>query len=709
MKLQFHDESRLVAGFFGLDQILLPLFAEVLPTWDTAWAEEFLSGDACALLFSHMSSIPLLSSMLKQLPEEFTTNILWRFVESIKTHRLEHIYSSSFLDYSTLCLNLAELINLLRDRNRGDMYGEIVCSLLYPGFTQPSSFVSDGRLWKLIEKLLARGANIGLPFRAAMVAREWHDMVQLIECRFNPGTDSLAMVLAESPYSRLSPSLDLCHVLVDQGADVNASYRDSDYPDWLITPLIAACILGELPLINWLLSAKANFDSIPMRHDDYRISHASCSDREASGNIQLRTTNSLSKNAELEPIRLQPRSKEDPVPEKIWYSTPLIEACARSHNEICEALVAAGANINAVMKPYVGRFGTALVAACSQQYKHIFWILLKDPAIDITTATWRIRRARGRRREYIEPIYDPVYTNPLVTAASSGHYYICLELIERGADVNAIPLDTNSEFHTEATALIRAAACNYFGICKLLVLHGADVNIVVPEAAHYPTALIAAVSQNEWAMIKWLLSQGAEINHPLLSRFPEFCKRILDGINTKNHMISRCLSVEEFDVRFHDKKANDGMISAELASRLVSSGIRVNRDVIRSEGSIKSIEALSALGCGSRLSDESPERASQQGGSMNLRVMFGFLTETILEKHRNETRSYKLVSALGYLEFEVLPESRSRVGSVQIWLMLSLPSGYPFSRNLFTHFRWYECSECSSFGHNIPAAEYWAP
>lgn len=242
--------------------------------------------------------------------EESTTNILWRLVESIKTHRFEHIYCSSFLDYSTLCLNLAELVHLLRDRNRDDMYGEIVCSLLYPGFSQPSSFVSDGRLWKLAEKLWARGANIGLPFRAAMVAGEWHDMVQLIECGFNPGTDSLAMVLAESPYSRLSPSLDLCHVLVDQGADVNANYRDSDYPNWLVTPLIAACIPGELPLINWLLSAKANVDSIPMRQDDHRISHASSSDGQASGDFQLQTTSSPSTNTELKPIRIQPRSKK---------------------------------------------------------------------------------------------------------------------------------------------------------------------------------------------------------------------------------------------------------------------------------------------------------------------------------------------------------------------------------------------------------------
>jgi hypothetical protein len=255
-----------------------------------------------------------------------------------------------------------------------------------------------------------------------MVAGEWHDMVQLIECGFNPGTDSLAMVLAESPYSRLSPSLDLCHVLVDQEADVNANYRDSDYPNWLVTPLIAACIPGELPLINWLLSAKANVDSIPMRQDDHRISHASSSDGQASGDFQLQTISSPSTNTELKPVRIQPRSKEDPVPEKIWYSTPLIEACARGHEEICEALVAAGANVNAVMKPYVGRFGTAFVAACAQEHQEdICWILLKGPAIDITTATWRILRARQCRREGIESLYDPVYTNPLVTAASNGY------------------------------------------------------------------------------------------------------------------------------------------------------------------------------------------------------------------------------------------------------------------------------------------------
>jgi hypothetical protein len=237
------------------------------------------------------------------------------------------------------------------------------------------------------------------------------------------------------------------------------------------------------------------------------------------------------------------------------------------------------------------------------------------------------------------------------------------------------------------------------------------VNIVVPEAAHYPTALFAAVMHKRWEIIKWLLSQGAEINKHLLSRFPDLCKWILDGTYTKDKMIPPGLSAEEFDVRFYETKANGGMILAELASRLVSLGIRVNQDAIRSEGSIKSTEDLSTLGCGSKLSDGIPERASQQGGSMNLRAMFGFLTEAILGKHGKETRNYNLVSTLSCLGFDVLPESRFRVRTVivQIWLTLSLPSGYPFSRNPFTNIRWYECSKCSSLGHNIPAAEHWAP
>ena len=101
------------------------------------------------------------------------------------------------------------------------------------------------------------------------------------------------------------------------------------------------------------------------------------------------------------------------------------------------ALIAAGANVNAVMKPYVGRFGTALVAACAEESENICWILLHDRTIDITTATWRILRARPKYLKSLDSLHVPVYTNPLVTAASNCLHNICRELIERGADVNA--------------------------------------------------------------------------------------------------------------------------------------------------------------------------------------------------------------------------------------------------------------------------------
>jgi ankyrin repeat protein len=630
-KFPFRGESCLITCFFGLDRILLPPVSDIFQTWGTepaAWAEELLSGDACALFFSHMSSIALLSSVLKQVPEELTKNILWRLVNSVKTHRLEHIYRSSFLDYSALCMSLAELIHVLQDSNRYDMYGEIACSLLYPGFSQSSYFVPNDRLWKLVEKVLARGANLNLPFRVAMLAGQWHDMVRLIKYGYTPGTDTLALVLRKSLYTRHHPTLDLCHTLIDIGADVNANSRDLRFEDWHITPLIAACIPGEPALVNWLLSARANINTTPMRQDCNRIPPSSSPDGQLSGNFEQEKTVWPSRDPELNLIRLHSRS-ENRVRERIWYSTPLIEACARGHQEIYQALVAAGADVHAVMEPDVGRFGSALVAACAHKNPDISWLLLDDPTIDITKATWRILRRRPKSLRLRGSFRVPVYTNPLVTAASSGFYDICRELIERGADVNAVPLDKTGECHTEGTALIKASAYGHLTICELLVKHGADVNIVVPEAANYPTALFAAKMHGQMAAIKWLLDQGAEINKLLLSRFPYFCGQIRDIIAEEEQTIPLWLFAEEsdrdtenLDDFFPNEADRQGRISENLAWRLSRLGITVNQDAIRAERTIESTESLPASDLGSEISDGIPERASQNLVSTSIYLDF---------------------------------------------------------------------------------------
>ncbi|PMD32025.1 hypothetical protein L207DRAFT_572327 [Hyaloscypha variabilis F] len=642
-KLQFYQESRLVVCFFGLDRIFLPSVVDVAPIWGTELVSRVnVSSSDNAYkyksIFSHMSWIPSSSLVLKNLPDEIRTKILWGLVNAIEKHPLEEIYRSSFLDYSTLCLNLADLIHLVQDSNRNEMFGKLVCSLLSPSFSRPMSFSSDSRLWKVVSKLSARGANLELPFLAAILEGEWHNIPGLIECGYKLGTNSLALVLAGSPYTRYCPPLDLCHALVDHGGDVNADYRDLDYEEWHLTPLIAACILGAPALVEWLLSAKANVNVKPMRGDHERMQLSSLNGQ-VSNNFQQQKTISPSINTELESVRLRSRLEEDTVPDKIWYSTPLIEACARGHKDIFLCLTTAGANIHAVMEPYVGRFGTALVAACSNEYPDICWILLDDPTVDITMATWRILRARPRYLKDLDSLYSPVYTNPLVAAASSGLHKICRRLIERGVDVNAVPLDKTGEFRTEGTALIKASACSHLGVCKLLVKHGADVNIVLPEAAHYPTALFAAAKHGRTPIIKWLLHQGAEINKILLSELPNFCAWIIRNMVTVKDN-KKILSLQDFPEK---GLADDhGMITVELASTLFSLGIHINQDAIKTGSPTANIEPLLGSEPGSEPSEAMRESSSQQAGSVNQRVIFRFPADFIYGKYGDEMRGYSL-------------------------------------------------------------------
>jgi hypothetical protein len=173
------------------------------------------------------------------------------------------------------------------------------------------------------------------------------------------------------------------------------------------------------------------------------------------------------------------------------------------------------------------------------------------------------------------------------------------------------------------------------------------------------------------AAIKWLLDQGAEINKVLLSEFRGFCGHVLnisDIAAEEEQTLPLWLFAEESD---HDTEDPDnsshlgsntadlqGRISEKLAWRLSRLGIIVNQDAIRTEGSIESMESLPASDFGSKLGDGLPEIASQKGGNMYQRVMFGFLTKLILRRHGNERRCYNLVSTFIYLDFDVASETQ---------------------------------------------------
>lgn len=91
---------------------------------------------------------------------------------------------------------------------------------------------------------------------------------------------------------------------------------------------------------------------------------------------------------------------------------------------------------------------------------------------------------------------------PLVVAARFGDTAITEYLIARGADVNqAAPGDGNP--------LILAAAYGHLELTRLLVRHGADVNGIVYGDE---TPLINAARSNRLEVARYLIAQGADVN-----------------------------------------------------------------------------------------------------------------------------------------------------------------------------------------------------
>jgi ankyrin repeat protein len=576
----------------------------------------------------------MLHSILKPLAinDKTITRILWCLVDSLGTHPLLSIYKNSFLDYSALCLNLAELIHLLHASDRSNMCGKIASFLLYPTFSQTCSSDFDGRVWRAIEKLSAFGANLSLPLRVATLRRKWQDMLRLIEYGAIPDTDCLALTLSDTPYTHRCPPLDLCQVLIDRGVDVNATHTTPYQGIWHVAPLIAATIANNPALVRLLLAAGANVDAKPLIADD-RASE--CSDLYDS-----RPGNNPKLSLPSDDTHIHWRGENCSMCGTVWYGTALIAACARGYGEICQVLVEHGADVQAVVEPSVGRFGTALVAACAYNHPDIYRILLDHPSLDVTMTTWRIPNIPSPR---------PIYTNALVTAASSGGLEICRLLLERGADVNSVPLDETNEFNTQATALIMASLGGHIAVCKLLVEHGADVNIVVP-GARYPTALFAAAQRGKISVGDWLLEHGAEINQIFISKFPVSYRYLAEKIDMED-------SNDHLDFAVDDDSDSDHGITtftAELASKLALLGIRVSPAVIRTKQHETKTETPPTTKPGAEVNKKTLEETSQIAETDSQDAELGHHAEALFRGRGNEISISILVSTANHLDLGTL-------------------------------------------------------
>jgi ankyrin repeat protein len=96
----------------------------------------------------------------------------------------------------------------------------------------------------------------------------------------------------------------------------------------------------------------------------------------------------------------------------------------------------------------------------------------------------------------------------LLEAVASNNYERVLELLNRGADANAVVNTADADDKTNGmTALILAAASGYLEIAQLLLKRGADVNAADKKGM---TALMWAARSNQ--MLQLLLRYGADVN-----------------------------------------------------------------------------------------------------------------------------------------------------------------------------------------------------
>jgi hypothetical protein len=353
---------------------------------------------------------------------EKANKVLWEVLISLQNHPLGLIYTWSFPDYFSLCLGFGELVHQLQLRDAIEMCGMITTCLLYPQFLSPhSTHYPDDQALQIVSKIISLGANLDPALVEALQRRSWHHIAWLIERGAKTDIDDLGATLENSTFDKLPP-FHICQILIDHPShrvDVDASIKLFG-KDLVGTPLMAACIGGNVALAQLFVDAGATVNVIPQN--------------------TLLYSNQFYKPVWTSRPEIQ-TLKEIPA----TFGSALIEASARGHAEICRVLVKHGADLNEVLVPRLGYFGTPLIAACAFNHYDTCKMLL-ECGIDATTKAWRRFKSSSA---------DPIITNALITAASNGGLEICRLLLSRGVDVNVIiPRDSINSFGSQGTALI---------------------------------------------------------------------------------------------------------------------------------------------------------------------------------------------------------------------------------------------------------------
>ena len=252
-----------------------------------------------------------------------------------------------------------------------------------------------------------------------------------------------------------SKTKEIFSLLLQSNADINIlTYRGS-------TPLIAACGLGHLSLVEMLLVEYNNDPNVQNKEGNTAIMLACRNGHQQV--VELLLEKQVDLNDQNNKLR----------------TTALMQASLSGHYQVVELLLKSGADPNV----HDNDGWTALTGACQNGHQQVVELLLEkqvDPNVQ--------NSKHGR--------------TALIQACQNGHYQVVEILLQKGADPN---IHDNDGW----TALIVASQFGHYQVVEILLKKGADPNI---RNENGETALIVASQFGHYQVVEILLEKGADPN-----------------------------------------------------------------------------------------------------------------------------------------------------------------------------------------------------
>lgn len=188
--------------------------------------------------------------------------------------------------------------------------------------------------------------------------------------------------------------------------------------------------------------------------------------------------------------------------------TALQAASMRGHHLVAQALIKAGADINAPGGNNIYR--NAFELACGTGWCRARCPRLLSCSGSLYTGNLRLIRLLLEAGAIVDPEKVTRYQGrtPIQAAAESGHEEVVLLLLDLGANINA-PASPSSG----VTALQAACFQGHVNLVRLLIARGADVNSPPGKFNGY-TALQGACLAGEEDIVRILLDSEADVNAP---------------------------------------------------------------------------------------------------------------------------------------------------------------------------------------------------